>query len=539
MVTSRIRVRRAYYSGSFWFSAFFVALVPTSIGYQDLAALLARQPGVAQRWQEHLIASPFGTIEAATFSYGRPMIGTTIPQPPGVQLVSYEPDSSEVNTWRIDQPLSTSAPRQIAYPTVNREHKGDRLPVSKSLPPQSEPASLPQLQPISAPSAPQSAPIPPLIGAPRPKSVEQQNAPPPSQPVVQADVHNEAISQAVPAPASSAPGSENAAVAAKSNPAAPTQDNAQSEVDDDIVLTDRPPEVPTSSDPDAMDSSSSPFASLSFIDEDSTERSAQIYFGSGTLGSPSSLQQWAPGAEPAQVAASIDSGIKLSVLEGSMDDIELSGESIAGQDNTHRLESPAQRLGLVGKERAHAEKCLADAVYFEARGEPFKGQEAVAQVVMNRVFSGYYPDNVCGVVFQNANRHLACQFTFACEGKSLDHGEEPDMWEQAKRIAKDTLDGKIWLADIGHATHYHAYWVHPSWVHEMTRLYKLGVHTFYRPRAWGNGDDEPVWGKAANTSQADAPPGKSDAAKNSDAASRGPEAQATPVGAKSEPTAKL
>ena len=120
--------------------------------------------------------------------------------------------------------------------------------------------------------------------------------------------------------------------------------------------------------------------------------------------------------------------------------------------------------------------------------------EAVAQVVMNRVFSGVYPDNVCGVVYQNANRHLACQFTFACEGKDLSRIDEPDMWEQAKRIAKDTLDGKIWLAEVGHATHYHAYWVHPSWVHEMAKLYKLGVHTFYRPRAWGDGSDAPNWG---------------------------------------------
>jgi hypothetical protein len=71
------------------------------------------------------------------------------------------------------------------------------------------------------------------------------------------------------------------------------------------------------------------------------------------------------------------------------------------------------------------------------------------------------------------------------------------MWEQAKQISRDMLDGKIWLAEVGHATHYHAYWVHPSWVHEMTRLYRLGVHTFYRPRNWGDGDDAPVWGPHA------------------------------------------
>ena len=148
---------------------------------------------------------------------------------------------------------------------------------------------------------------------------------------------------------------------------------------------------------------------------------------------------------------------------------------------------------------------------------------------MNRVFSGYYPSDVCGVVFQNASHYLGCQFTFACEHKDLTRIEEPDMWAQAERIANDTLDGKIWLADIGHATHYHAYWVHPSWVHEMTRLYKLGVHTFYRPRAWGNGDYEPVWGAPPDTSQADPKP---------DAAAKGPQASATPApGARQ--TAKL
>ena len=45
--------------------------------------------------------------------------------------------------------------------------------------------------------------------------------------------------------------------------------------------------------------------------------------------------------------------------------------------------------------------------------------------------------------------------------------DEPDMWEQAKEIARDMLDGKLWLPEIGHSTHYHAYWVHPSWVNEM------------------------------------------------------------------------
>jgi hypothetical protein len=262
------------------------------------------------------------------------------------------------------------------------------------------------------------------------------------------------------------------------------------------------------------------------------------------MGSPAGLQSWAPGAEPILVAPMDDAGVQLSALEGADMGADAgadtgAGETVTGKDNS-RVLSPAQLLGLEGKPRVRAEKCLADAIYFEARGEPFKGQEAVAQVVMNRVFSGVYPNDVCGVVYQNAGRHLACQFTFACEGKDLNQIDEPDMWEQAKQISKDMLDGKIWLAEVGHATHYHAYWVHPSWVHEMARLYHLGVHTFYRPLNWGNGDDEPVWGQGPamvgvrldpevlNENPEPAPPS---------AAVKGPQASAAP--AVSAATAKL
>ncbi len=127
-----------------------------------------------------------------------------------------------------------------------------------------------------------------------------------------------------------------------------------------------------------------------------------------------------------------------------------------------------------------------------------RGQIAVAQVVMNRAFSGYYPNTVCGVVYQNKHRHFACQFSFACDG-SPDVIREPDMWERAKKIAKAMFDGQIWLPEVGKSTHYHAYYVHPSWVAEMKKLYKFGVHTFYRPKAWGDGSEAPSWGTPAQT----------------------------------------
>src|ERR1700688_1471843 len=125
MAASRVRMMGAP-SAPFWFSAFFLALMPTSIGYQDLAALLAQQPGVSQRWRDHMIASPFGTIEPATFSYGRP-IGTA--GPPGYPTCIFDRTAVAANSWQIEAPLNATSAEPVEYPTVNRRLKGDRLPV--------------------------------------------------------------------------------------------------------------------------------------------------------------------------------------------------------------------------------------------------------------------------------------------------------------------------------------------------------------------------------------------------------------------------
>ncbi len=537
MCASRNGVTGACCSARFWLSAFAAALMPTSIGYQDLAAPIAREHAAPSQW--HLIISP---VEAATFSYSRP-IGSAIPQPLGFQTVSFDPRSLDAFSWKIDEPIHARPARQIEYPTVERSHKADRLPASVTAPAVSDNAPTP----AAAVDAQVKHAVPvgndPAIVTP----------PSPAAPAAAAmGAHDGHVAHASVAPAANAaaPAVEAATPQVsqpQAQPSAPQVQPAPAQTkvataadEEDAALADKPPEIPA---PGEVEYAPSPSLSgMSYLDADAADRNSAIYFGGGAMGSPSRLQSWAPGAEPilvspsAELAAqSVDSNIKLSALEGTDNDTG-AGESVAGKDDASRLQTPAQRLGLEGKALAKAEKCLADAVYFEARGEVRKGQEAVAQVVMNRVFSGYYPHDVCGVVYQNAHRHLACQFTFACEGKDLSRIDEPDMWEQAKSIAKDTLDGKIWLPEVGHATHYHAYWVHPSWVHEMTRLFKLGVHTFYRPRNWGDGDDEPVWGKGASTAVPAAPrasngetaSGKPPAGK-SDA--KAPQATASPAGA--------
>lgn len=125
------------------------------------------------------------------------------------------------------------------------------------------------------------------------------------------------------------------------------------------------------------------------------------------------------------------------------------------------------------------QRCLAEAVYFEARSEPLEGQAAVAQVILNRVKSGLYPSSICGVVYQNRHRHLACQFTFACEGKSL-RIRDTESWDRATRVASAVLEGRTYLADVGGATHYHANYVRPSWSRRLKKMDVIGRHIFYK-----------------------------------------------------------
>ncbi|RYC31143.1 cell wall hydrolase [Lichenibacterium minor] len=127
---------------------------------------------------------------------------------------------------------------------------------------------------------------------------------------------------------------------------------------------------------------------------------------------------------------------------------------------------------------APEQRCLAQAVYFEARSEPEEGQAAVAQVVLNRATSGLYPGSVCGVVFQNQQRRNACQFSFTCEGHAL-RVSEGESWNRAVRIAREVTDGTTYVSDVGGATHYHATYVRPGWARALTRTEAIGHHIFY------------------------------------------------------------
>ncbi|MFC3162364.1 cell wall hydrolase [Ciceribacter thiooxidans] len=133
---------------------------------------------------------------------------------------------------------------------------------------------------------------------------------------------------------------------------------------------------------------------------------------------------------------------------------------------------------------AREQQCLASGIYFEARGESVKGQAAVAQVILNRVRNPAYPDTICGVVYQNEDWRNRCQFSFACDN-IRDRVNSKYHWKVAREVAMAVTAGKIWLPEVGSATHYHALYVRPAWAKTMKKVGRIGLHVFYRTYGGG------------------------------------------------------
>ncbi|MEO3386163.1 cell wall hydrolase [Mesorhizobium sp. CAU 1741] len=130
------------------------------------------------------------------------------------------------------------------------------------------------------------------------------------------------------------------------------------------------------------------------------------------------------------------------------------------------------------------QKCLAEGIYFEARGEDVLGQSAVAQVILNRVRNPAYPSTICGVVYQNKSWRNRCQFSFACDG-TRPRVRSAQHYKVAQEVAMAVTAGKIFIPEVGSATHYHATYVHPRWARTMEKMKKIGLHVFYRTYGGG------------------------------------------------------
>ncbi|MDJ0513537.1 MAG: cell wall hydrolase [Methyloceanibacter sp.] len=175
---------------------------------------------------------------------------------------------------------------------------------------------------------------------------------------------------------------------------------------------------------------------------------------------------------------------------------ELDNVSASGGDKAvSGVSSAALKVASLGTqedliwdaEAARELRCLAEGIYFEARGEPWRGQMAVGRVILNRVASKRYPNTVCGVVYQNRHLHNRCQFSFACDGKA-DEIRNEDVWYSVRGFAawllannsdeRQQSDYNV-LASLETATHYHADYVLPYWAKHFELTARIGRHIFY------------------------------------------------------------
>ena len=153
-----------------------------------------------------------------------------------------------------------------------------------------------------------------------------------------------------------------------------------------------------------------------------------------------------------------------------------------------RLDGPQVPSGGLVADPAHEDalRCLTLAVAYEAGNQPRAGQEAVAEVVMNRLASPSFPKSVCGVVWQGWRRGTGCQFTFVCDG-ALGRRVADRTIVAARQVAQAALGGQAPRRVEG-ALNYHANYVQPAWAPALGRVAQIGAHVFYRPRPRGSAE---------------------------------------------------
>jgi len=148
--------------------------------------------------------------------------------------------------------------------------------------------------------------------------------------------------------------------------------------------------------------------------------------------------------------------------------VDFDGSSVEAHSLDALVENEA------GMETADAEQdCLANAVYFEARGESLQGQLAVAEVVMNRAASGRYPASFCEVVVQPA------QFSFVHRGRIPQADRSSEAWRRAVGVARVAVEGLAPRLLPSNCLWYHANYVSPSWGRRLAETTRIGLHIFY------------------------------------------------------------
>ena len=137
--------------------------------------------------------------------------------------------------------------------------------------------------------------------------------------------------------------------------------------------------------------------------------------------------------------------------------------------------------------------CMAQNIFFEARGESIQGKAMVGMVVLERTYSPHFPGTVCEVVKQAETTASGaiirdhCQFSWYCDGQphniDFDDAGVAKEWDESYQVAKVVMLGHVTSSiDLDGVTHYHSRKVKPFWSkdHNYKLVAKIGNHLFYR-----------------------------------------------------------
>jgi len=141
------------------------------------------------------------------------------------------------------------------------------------------------------------------------------------------------------------------------------------------------------------------------------------------------------------------------------------------------VEEPPPAISIAVDE--HQLKCLAKNIYHEARGEPFEGKVAVAQVTLNRVDSGKFASDICGVIYQKrtVSERILCQFSWVCNQQLVNKKLNDADYNDSLNVARKVMEGYR-LPSLTNAIFYHAKYVNPKW--KYTLIATIGQHRFYK-----------------------------------------------------------
>jgi len=121
--------------------------------------------------------------------------------------------------------------------------------------------------------------------------------------------------------------------------------------------------------------------------------------------------------------------------------------------------------------------CMAEALYFEARGTTYEGERAVGEVILNRAEDSRFPATICGVIDQRYNG--SCQFSYRCDSIPNDQFNEPAELAEMRSISYELLTNR--QEDITNgALFFHAASMVPGWFNTLSKRGRFGGNIFYR-----------------------------------------------------------